>query len=555
MRLPPDTLALVKQRVDLVALIQAHTALKKRGRQYTGLCPFHSEKTPSFTVSPDKGVYYCFGCQASGDAIGFVMAIDSVSFIEAVSQLAGRVGVPLPADDLEAPKDHPNQAMYTCLDKARLLFIDCLKSDTAAQAYLKTRGIPPATQSAFSVGVAPSNTLALLKQLGSPETLIAAGLLLSPSKARFQSRIMFPIFDHKGRTVGFGGRLYQAAGDMMQGPKYLNSPETAVFAKSRLLYGWYQAQAGIRQTKRCIVVEGYTDVLVAHAHAFTETVGTMGTTVSGYHTEKLRGKSVYLALDSDQAGHTAMAKISAVCDEAGIPVSLVDLDDTDPADFLCQQGPEAFADRVAQAVAPVLFHIKQATLVDAAGKRRLVETVAPFIQRQSDPIIKHDAIRQVAVATGLSESVIQDKLQLVSVSPVARTHRYGIRPKPASKYDKAVAIILHYTYTADEPSDDLTALFDSDTHRRLYTALRTATPLSDLPDELRGVLAAYLISDESPSRQAYDDAVRILHANQRDKQVADLKAQIRALESSDSPDEAMLVTLVQKLSELLTKKS
>jgi DNA primase len=267
-RIPQDFINDLVDRSDIVEIVSSRIPLKKAGREYKACCPFHGEKTPSFTVSPEKGFYHCFGCGAHGTAIGFLMEHDQLEFVEAVEELASLNGVDVPREESAGPVS-PTAPLYDLLDKAARLFREQLRENPAAVEYLKKRGLDGETAARFLIGYAPSGWDFLLKRFGSDadghDRLLKTGLVLRNEAGkvydRFRERIMFPIRDSRGRMVGFGGRV------LGQGePKYLNSPETPVFHKGRELYGLYEARKANRKLDNLIVVEGYMDVVALACH-------------------------------------------------------------------------------------------------------------------------------------------------------------------------------------------------------------------------------------------------------------------------------------------------
>ena len=275
-------LAELRSAADIVEVISDHTTLKKAGRSWKGLCPFHNERTPSFTVDRDKGLYHCFGCGAGGDVIRFVREIDRLDFPEAVEALASRFGVSIPRRQRRGPVDDRRDRLYEALSAAQRFYAERLgRPGNAAARYLEERGVPAEMAKSLGLGFAPDAWDSLSKALGGgfPEDLlIEAGLLQARSEAkgaydRFRDRLLFVVRDDRGRTVGFGGRALSPDGE----PKYLNSPESPVFSKKRLLYGLFDAREAIRRRDRVVLVEGYFDHLALVRAGIAETVASMGT--------------------------------------------------------------------------------------------------------------------------------------------------------------------------------------------------------------------------------------------------------------------------------------
>lgn len=354
-RIPQAFLDELLARVDIVELIGQRLPLKRAGREFKALCPFHDERTPSFTVSPRKQFYHCFGCGAHGDAIRFLMEYEHLSFRDAVEELAGLVGMRLPEPARGEAED--GAELYRILERAAELYREQLAENESARRYLETRGVSPALAERFGLGYAPAGPDWLVRRLGrdvgARKALLAAGLVsesVNGLKDRFRERLMFPILDSRGRTIAFGGRLL-GAGE----PKYLNSPETALFHKGRQLYAlWHARRAG--PPSRLIVVEGYMDAISLHGHGFPEAVATLGTAVTADQVELLfrTAADVIYCFDGDRAGRQAAwraAEATLARMRDGRQAKLMFLPEgEDPDSLVRRQGPEAFAKLLAEAV-------------------------------------------------------------------------------------------------------------------------------------------------------------------------------------------------------------
>ncbi len=314
MRIPEETIEAIRAAIDIVEVVGEYVPLRRRGANWFGLCPFHEEKTPSFSVNPHLGIFKCFGCGRGGDVFAFIQQIEHVSFVEAVRMLAERAGIPLPDGEEEA--DDPRPALYHALRFAARFYFEQLTQSEAGQvarAYLKQRGIHPEAVRRFGLGYAPNAWDALLKAATEAgirsEVLEQAGLVL-PRKERggyydrFRHRLMFPIFSHTGRVVGFGGRLLEPDPEQ---PKYINTPETPVYHKGRILYGLYQARQALRTQEEAILVEGYTDVIALHQAGIEHVVATSGTALTPDQARLLARyvRRVVLLFDADAAGQQA----------------------------------------------------------------------------------------------------------------------------------------------------------------------------------------------------------------------------------------------------------
>lgn len=365
MRFSPAFLDELRARISLTEVIGRKVRLTRHGAEAHGLCPFHKEKTPSFTVSEDKGFYHCFGCGAHGDAIGFLMQNESLSFTEAVTMLAGEAGLPLPRGEEDRHGETSELArLYIILEAAAQRFEACLMSDhpaaAAARSYLAERGIAPAIQRKFRLGLTPDGSRSLAIQLAKAgfdaSSLEKAGLIIQPEDGRppydrFRNRLMFPIQDRQGRPIGFGGRIL---GDGT--PKYLNSPETALFHKGRTLYGLSQALPAIRKSGRAILVEGYVDAVMMAQMGFAESLAPLGTAVTEAQLEglwRLVDEPV-LCFDGDSAGRRAAlraAELALPLLKAGKSIQIALLPEAeDPDSFLRSHGPEAMRRILGQAL-------------------------------------------------------------------------------------------------------------------------------------------------------------------------------------------------------------
>ncbi|MCB1610716.1 MAG: DNA primase, partial [Xanthomonadales bacterium] len=298
------------QRADIVDVIGARVQLKRAGKEYQARCPFHDERSPSFTVVPQKQFYHCFGCGAHGSALKFLMEYEGVSFPDAVEQLAAQVGLQVPRDASRAGPDDKLAPLYAVLAEATAWFREQLTLNERAQTYFERRGVGAEMIERYALGYAPDSWDGLGQKLGRGadrmKLLAAAGLLSQRDNGhsydKFRDRVMFPIHDRRGRPIAFGGRILD------QGePKYLNSPETALFHKGRELYGLWQARQSAQKLKRLIVVEGYMDVIGLAQHGVEEAVATLGTATTKEHAELLfrNAEDVIFCFDGDRAGRQA----------------------------------------------------------------------------------------------------------------------------------------------------------------------------------------------------------------------------------------------------------
>lgn len=377
----------IRDRIDLVELVSEYVRLERAGKNFKGLCPFHTEKTPSFFVSPLLNRFHCFGCGASGDAFAFVMRIEGLSFREAMRRLAERAGIELREESLPQAAPDELDRLRRLVYAANFFYRQCLRRAPRAQQYLAQRGLTPETIEAFELGYAPDGWDHLLHFLQRHNFSLAdaerAGLLKARDDNsgyydRFRNRITFPIHDASGRVVAFGARTL---GD--EEPKYLNSPETPLFEKRHTFYGWHFARGEILRQKTALIVEGYLDLIMLHQYGFTHSLATLGTAFTEEHATRLKRlvERVYLIFDSDAAGVRATLRAGEVLAQAGIPALVVRLPrGDDPDSLLRTQGAAALQQALDTAVPVAHFGIEQ-IIRELAGERNPLE-LEPALRAQ-----------------------------------------------------------------------------------------------------------------------------------------------------------------------------
>ncbi len=398
-RIPDSFIDGLLARTDIVELIGSRLPMKRAGREYTARCPFHDERSPSFYVSPAKQFYHCFGCGAHGTAIKFLMEYDRLDFVDAVEELAKRVGLEVPREGggREAPRD--SQDLYAALDAAQKYFQRELTQSEPAKRYLDKRGVDAATIEKFGIGWAPEGWSGLIDALGKGDArridlLEKAGLLSKNDSGRsydkFRGRVMFPIHDRRGRVIAFGGRVLEKD----DGPKYLNSPETTLFHKGRELYGLWQVRQAHSKIPRLIVVEGYMDVVSLWQFGITTAVATLGTATTPEHAELLFRNSadVFFCFDGDAAGRRAawraLESVLPRMTDGRQAFFLFLAEGEDPDTVVRSGGASAFESGLASAQPLSEFFFAQLThdidLGSVDGKSRLAERAKAFIQRIPD---------------------------------------------------------------------------------------------------------------------------------------------------------------------------
>lgn len=434
--IPDDKISAIKDASDIVDIVSENVSLRRTGRNFLGLCPFHAEKTPSFTVSPDKQIFYCFGCGAGGNVFSFLMKHGGLTFPEAVGALARRYGIDLPSRNLspqEKKKLTERETILTLNSEAAAFYQNCLLSPARgeqAMGYLLKRGMTRKTIDAFKLGFAPDGWDPLLRHLHSRrkpvEAALQAGLIVARKKGsghydRFRNRVIFPIFDGQNQAVGFGGRVMDDAL-----PKYLNSPETPVYHKSRSLYGLNRARQKCRQTGTVYVVEGYFDLLSMHQFGVENTVATLGTSLTTDHVQILKGfvgeggKAV-LVYDSDQAGIKAAQRSVTVFQNGLLEARILVLPEGhDPDSFLMAHGPEDFLGAAEQAMGLMAFMLETAVSnygLSIEGKVRIVNDLKAAILAVGDPVARALQVKRLAERIGVDESIILQKVRQAAQAP------------------------------------------------------------------------------------------------------------------------------------------
>ena len=430
-------------RVDIVDVVGRFVQLKKGGANFMGLCPFHNEKSPSFTVSPAKQFYHCFGCGAHGNAIGFLMEYSGLGYVEAVTDLAENAGMKMPEYEArgsaKALPEGPD--LYAIMQQAMQFYRDKLKDSTRAVDYLKGRGLSGKVAAQYGLGYAPDGWQSL--QAAFPKyddkSLKDVGLVIENDEGRrydrFRDRIMFPIMNQRGVVIGFGGRILDAGE-----PKYLNSPETPLFEKGRELYGLSQARQGIREAGRAIVVEGYMDVIALAQHEVGYAVATLGTPTSAIHIQKLfrQTDEIVFCFDGDNAGrkaawHALEVSLPCLADHKAVKFLFLPAED-DPDTFVRAHGKDTFEKKLVESrpLSDVLLselksRVDMSTL---EGRSRILHEAKPLLQKISAPALQLQLVKQLADLCGMTSAEAAGLVDIRGIATESRGARSSGRGAP-----------------------------------------------------------------------------------------------------------------------------
>lgn len=443
MAIPENVIDQIEDRTDIVEVISRYIPLKKTGRSYKALCPFHHEKTPSFVVSPDKKIFHCFGCGVGGNVFSFVMRHENLEFPEVVEMLAKKTGVILPRNIMQQKEDVSSFAnqLYKINELACQFFQTCLAGSSAARDYLGSRGIGDETIRRFKIGYAPDawdGLLAFFKKRGVQEALLEkGGLTIANDRGgyydRFRHRIIFPIIDLKDRILGFGGRVLDASL-----PKYINSPETHIYSKGRNLYGLNMSKEEIRKKGYVLVVEGYLDFLIPYQAGIANLIATLGTalTIDQVKLVKRFTNTVIMVYDPDEAGEAASLRNLDIFISEDVNVYVAELPSGyDPDSYIRKFGTEEFTKVIKSSKNLFDYKLdKTSTRFDiksAHGKARIAAEMLPTISKISNAVLKSNLVKRLAEALSVDEEAIRTELK--KIRPDYEERRYTLETKEAKK--------------------------------------------------------------------------------------------------------------------------
>ncbi|MDR5675100.1 MAG: DNA primase [Armatimonadota bacterium] len=548
---------LVRARTDIVELVSAYVTLRKQGRRYVGLCPFHSEKTPSFTVDRERGLFYCFGCGAGGDVFEFVMRVHGLSFPEAVRDLARRAGIQL--EEVPEHRKGEWERWLRAADGAVAFFERSLahpETGRLAREYLERRGVDAPTVRRFRLGYAPDGWDFLLRHLTAqgyePRLLERLGLVHPRADGgwydAFRHRLVFPIFDPQGRPVAVGGRALRE-GDQ---PKYLNSRDSPLFSKARTLYGLHLAREALHRSGRAVVVEGYMDLVACHQYGIEEAVATLGTALTVEQAQLLRRHcpAVILVYDSDEAGRRAVERALPVLEQVGLEARAAVLPEgLDPDAFLRAYGRDEFLRRLDGALPVVHFALESSLRrhpQTPEGKVRVVDEVLPLVASIRHDVARSEHIRQLSQRLGIPEDAVRARLRALR----RRQARPGQEPDPVRAAAEASAQQLAEQHLLQRMLDEEGARvrllqvlrqedFTDPLHREVFLALRHSGDVNAVREavsEAARQVVHRLWFGPRPARPDEDGWVARIRAEQRRRRRAELVAEIARAEQAGELD-------------------
>jgi DNA primase len=560
-----DTVQQIKDRLSITDVVSQYTKLERAGMNLRSRCPFHAEKTPSFIVSPDRGTYHCFGCGVGGDMFTFVQQIEGVDFKGALKMLADKAGVELVFSKGEE-KDEKDR-LFEAMDAATLFYQSRLTDE--AKKYLHDRGVEDATARAFRIGWAGDGWTELTDHLKgkkfSEKEIVDAGLAKSGDKGltdKFRNRIMFPIADTAGRVVAFSGRTF-GPNAHPDAPKYLNSPETPLYHKSRILYGFDRAKQTIRKHGFAILVEGQMDLIMSHQAGWANAVAVSGTAFTVEHAALIKrmSENLVIALDADEAGFKAAARSARASLQQGMNVKVAQLPDgSDPADLILKEGPDAWRERIREAkdIIAFLLDVLEKRAKDKDAFRRTVEgAVLPFLADVQSPIAREQYQKEIAERLGVSANAVASATKLVKVEshlpaqagPVVKKEE--VRPADAPNRIKQAYALLLWQQSMKVPIIDAEQ-YEKDLEEAIGTEAMTEQRRLPLAD--KDMLIFFVEQLHGKNTNLARDIKTLLNILCRERLQNELNANTEAMKAAEEEgDETRIHELAEKSRVLTTE--
>jgi len=581
MAIPDSIIDRIHEKTDTVEVISRYVPLKKFGRNYKGLCPFHNEKTPSFIVSPDKQIYHCFGCGAGGNVFSFLMKYENIDFPEAVEMLADKAGVVLPRSSGGKAENALAKELYRINELACQFFSSSLASNRGAKEYVQSRGLGEETLKKFKVGYAPDSWETLIdffKKKGcAPAMLERAGLVIANDKGghydRFRNRIIFPIFDLKERVLGFGARVLDSSL-----PKYLNSPETPIYSKGRNLYGLNFSKDEIKKSGHFLVVEGYLDFLVPYQAGIRNIIATLGTalTVDQIKALKRFANTAVMVYDPDEAGEAASLRNLDLFISEDVNVYIAELPKGfDPDSYIRKFGTDEFLKL--KKSSKNLFDYKLAKLSSrfnintANGKTNIAGEMLPTLARINNAVLKSTLLKRLAEALGVDEESL--KVEIKKVKPDYTEKRYVAAVAEVKKHSSGAEMMV-LAFLLEGPSfiakvksalspdefkdssirDLVSAIFDLHKEHKEVNPSRLISHMSERTDAASLVSEAVGISEMIGDKEkALGDCIARIKKDNLKERMAMIQESIRIAHSQK--DDARVKELVSEYNELVKMKA
>ena len=551
----------VRERSDIYSVVSRYVQLNLKGGRYWACCPFHGEKTASFTVAPEKGFFYCFGCHAGGDVFKFVSLIENISYFEAVKLQAERLGIPLPSEKKsheEIESDREKKILFKINDAARNFYHDLLIKSNLGEVgrkYLHSRGITDSTIEKFQLGFAPDSWDSLSTNLSksgfSNEKIIAAGLA-APRKRengiydRFRGRIMIPVTDIFGHVVAFGGRILKEDAEN-KSPKYLNTPETLIFNKRKILFGLDRAHGKISSSGFAVIVEGYMDAIALAAAGIENVAATLGTAFTADHAKLLTryARRIIFCYDSDEAGQRATVRALPIVTNEGAEVSIIKVPDgKDPDEFIRKHGKEKFDTLIENSVSPVDYRMKyvldRVEHSGAAGKISALRQIIPVVAPVKDSVLKREYVKKISSVLVIDENIVADEVEKFSDTPedsgqkknFVRQRKISANAgrKKTSRVETAGANVIRMAWHEGDTLDFVLSVVPAEIfspiHREIISYFKKCFADEKRPDdtgaarelsedaltELSKILAEDTGENEKKDIEAFEDSVKILRA-------------------------------------------
>jgi len=571
----------IKEKANIVQIISEYVQLKKRGKNYLGLCPFHSEKTPSFTVSEEKQMFHCFGCGKGGNIFAFLMEYEKVDFPESVKLVGEKTGIEVQIQESNGILKGYKDQLLNLMDLACKFYEKNLDEThgEAARAYLLKRGLSPAQAKLYRLGYAQNNWDSLFKYLVSrgakTEDLESSGLILSRKEQegyydRFRNRLIFPIFDLHSRVIGFSGR---SLGD--EEPKYLNSPDSPIFMKGENLFGLNLAKEEIKKKKFALLVEGNVDVLSCQEAGFKNTVAPLGTAFTPFQA-KLLGRfaeTVVVAFDQDPAGRAASDRAVEILKDAGIKTRITELKDhKDPDEFIKAEGKEAFLETIKKSKPAyeykILRIISRFNISNIESRAQASHEIASFLAKEKDPIVQSEYIKLAAQLLKIEEVLLHNEVKRrSSINNISYKGSRGAIPRPPHKIIEAEKNLIRLAVESEEAflhiKENVSADDFVDPNFKYFMAKLLEVPGKDLAanlesEEQKKILREILIEDKpiTDFKQIADDCIQVIKEFHLKEEISKIRAALEiAQKTGNYEEERILNSEYNRLSEIFRNKS